>query len=104
MAQKVRDFVSRNIPEWSEFQVVGAGIYLGLGVGPLAGDIMWKKAELKWTSRTLALSNAKVAPSLAVQQYNIRALATSGYITQIYPPPTHMFKKRILLPRVSFIF
>ena len=87
LVHKVRDFLSRNIPEWSTFQVVGAGTYLGFGVGPLAGDIMWEKPVQKWTTRTIALSSAKVAPSLGVAQYNSRSVTTLGYIAQIYPPP-----------------
>ena len=37
---KIQEFLLDSIPEWADFQVVGAGTYLGFGVGPLAGDIM----------------------------------------------------------------
>ena len=57
LCEKVREFLCADLPAWAGFQVAGAGVYLGFGVGPLAANLMWDKAVDKWASRAADIAS-----------------------------------------------
>ena len=93
LVRKVRAFLAINVPSWATFEVASACEYLGFWIGPKISEKIWQKAERKWCSRSQAIADAKLAPSLGIRMYNTRAVTTLGYMAQLHPLPQSMVKE-----------
>ena len=105
----IRRWLSSNIPAASDMQIVFAGKYLGLHLGPRAASVVWDDACAKWMRRCLAIAKSPVGPIEAIHEYHRRALSVLLFIAQFLPPPTQLLRgesfrlhKILRLPPHSF--
>ena len=63
------------------------GKYLGLFVGPKAGDNNWTAPTAKFLARTQQISCESLPLELAAGQFTSRAVSMLGYVGQFMPPP-----------------
>ena len=88
----VRRLLTESAPSWSAFLIKPRAKYLGFWVGLLTKHQVWSEAANKWVSRALDLAHAGIAPSLAIREYNSRAVSCLGYLAQLKEPPEDMLK------------
>ena len=81
------DWLTVNIPEWSNFKVVSHAEYLGFEVGPTAGSHQWDKVLRKVEREVAVLAHSGATPSVSVFNYNIRLVPKFAYKAQLFPPP-----------------
>jgi len=82
----IRAWLETNIPEWSEFNIVAAGKYLGAFLGRNGCDLTYQGPCSKYFERVKELSLAK-APSLATTlRYNERCATVFSYVSQFMLP------------------
>jgi hypothetical protein len=104
LQERVAREVARLVPSWAKVRIQPFGFYLGFSVGPAAGAHMWKLPTQKWISRARDLAAASLPPSLAIKEYNLRAVSTPGYVAQLYPPPENLRKMELILVQKLFHF
>ena len=67
--------------------VCNSAKYLGVLLGPHAGQSQWSKALRKFQDRINTINSLHLPAELTKGQYTSRALPTIGYIAQVVPPP-----------------
>ena len=83
----VKNWLQRNIPEWSDFQVVDCARYLGFFLGRDGRENTYKDPCEKYLSRVDELALAQ-APALGTLiRYNERVATVFSYVAQVMPPP-----------------
>ena len=85
LKMSVRAFLETSISEWANVVIAPRGEYLGFLVGPIVKNHMRRKTDFKWDRRSRDIAAARVAPSIGIAMYNMRAVTTLGYVAQIYP-------------------
>ena len=81
----IHDWLTRHLPDWSLFNVVKAAKYLGVWMGPAAGELQWRDPTTKWEKRAVTVVDLSVGSFDAAQLYNTRAVPVLGYIAQLMP-------------------
>ena len=84
----IQEWITRHIPERSNFKLALSAKYLGFHLGPKSGAIQWTAAVRKWQERAKDIASSHMGALLASLTYNSRAIAVLGYITQLVPPST----------------
>jgi len=93
VVDRIREFLTKNIPQWSAVKITTHAKYLGVYVGPGADEQqIWKEPAEKWSWRTRVLAGARLAPAFGIRQYNSRAITCMSYIGQLYPAPKNIIK------------
>jgi len=92
LKQKIKHFLTEHLPQWASVRIQDSGEYLGFQIGTSIKDKLWRKPEAKWDTRARSIAAAKLAPSIGVQQYNMRAVTTMGYVAQLHPLPASSTK------------
>eukprot|EP00972_Heterocapsa_arctica_P051571 7587157-Heterocapsa_arctica.AAC.1 len=70
LKKRITRWLEENIPEWSAFSVRDAAKYLGIMMGPKAGEVVWKAALGKWKDRSVAVAHSHAAASVSAHLYN----------------------------------
>ena len=81
------------VPAWACFKIAPLAKYLGVFLGPRAGQKQWHAQHNKWVDRARAIANMGTAASISVFQYNTRAVSTLSYIMQFCFPPAWLLRK-----------
>ena len=87
LRSSLSDYLASHVPQWCLFKVESAAKYLGVWIGPTAGDFNWVEACTKFLTRVRLISASQVAVSQAVKVYNVKAITVFAYLTQLLPPP-----------------
>ena len=87
---EVSSRIASVVPEWSDLLVAAAAKYLGVWVGPESVGRVWGDPLGKWWERGTDLASQLLAPSMAVREYNRRAVPTLGYVAQVCAPPVRL--------------
>eukprot|EP00973_Karenia_brevis_P049374 6849569-Karenia_brevis.AAC.1 len=74
------------IPKWSKFAVKPYGIYLGIELGPGAGDQHWVNQSTKWAERACSIASLGLGSALAWKSYSSKSFSALGYVMQFFPP------------------
>jgi len=90
--QTIKRFLSEHLPQWADVRIQESGEYLGFWIGTSIKEKVWSKPEAKWDTRARNIAAAKLAPSIGVHQYNLRAVTTMGYVAQLHPLPASTVK------------
>ena len=90
MPGPIQDWIRLSMPGWSEIQVAPAAKYLGMFLGTVCKDLIWKAPTSKWRSRVSSIMASRAPPSIATSLYNIRALPTLSYVAQLSFPPREL--------------
>ena len=84
--QVVQEWLRLYCPGWESMAVCNSAKYLGILLGPHAGQSQWSKALRKFQDRINTINSLHLPAELAKGQYTSRALPTLGYIAQVVPP------------------
>ena len=87
VAQDIKKWLKRNIPEWSEFSIASCTNMLGLYIGPGAGTLNWTKQITKIKDRVKAIQSSSAPIRLNVLTFNSRVVPVASYVAQLLPPP-----------------
>ncbi len=90
VGKALKQWLAVFLPEWSEFQLVSVGKYLGFFLGPDAGKAQWVAPLDKFWSRVKAVQASRASISITAYTYNSRIVPVLGYVAQLLPlpPPT----------------
>ena len=94
---QVRSWLEAYLPEWSTFEVVPSGVYLGFALGPGVTLESWEGPLSKLEVRARAIGGAKAPPTVSTLLYNSRAVPVVGYVPQLVSPPPSLYKSESLL-------
>jgi len=83
----VRKWIRANCPSWSNFQITNSGKYLGLHIGPLAGEIQWKAPLEKFRERTREVHKEAIPLAMAGSRLATSATSVLGYVAQLVSIP-----------------
>lgn len=72
---------------WGHFSVVESGKYLGVCLGPSAGEKSWEGPLRKWRDRTRELARRGLPVAAVVPLYRQRALIVLSYVRAACPCP-----------------
>ena len=67
------------IPEWANCQIVSCVKYLGMYLGPVAGNANWKAPTTKWIQRTREFANNGAQLGISISMYHRRAQTVLAY-------------------------
>ena len=81
-----------HIPEWRHMWVTHSAKYLGLKVGPAKGDTSWNEPAVKFLARCEQWVGQPLGLQYSSAAYNIFAISTLGYVTQLEAVPPDMLK------------
>ncbi len=85
--QAIRNWLIANIPDWKDFQIVGAAKYLGVFLGHNAPALTFQGPTEKYLARVEELSSTQ-APSLGtILRYNERVASVFSYVAQVTEHP-----------------
>ena len=87
---RVKSWLSRNIPDWIHISVVNASVYLGIHLGPSATKLQWLNALMKFNTRVESLRNSGEAAAFCLREFNTRVLPVLLYISQLILPPENI--------------
>ena len=73
------DWLTVNIPEWSNFKVVSHAEYLGFEVGPTAGAHQWDKVLSAFQHQLSSVTHCGWPSSISVFYYNTTVLYLKSY-------------------------
>ena len=83
----IKRWLERNLPSWQDFNIRPVGKYLGFMVGPSSAASQWAAACSKYRTCTVALARTGAPASVALYNYNVRAVPVLGYLQQLLLPP-----------------
>lgn len=84
----IRAWLTDNIPEWKDFQIVAAGKYLRVYIGVDGARITYRDPTHKYLDRVEGIAGS-AAPTLGcVLQYNARVVTVFSYVSQIVQIPS----------------
>ena len=73
--------------DWAGFQIAGCGKYLGLWIGPTAGDQSWRDPATKYQSRCEFIRGLHCGTWPTVALYNMFAVSVLQFVSQVATPP-----------------
>jgi len=82
----IRQWLSANIPEWSEFGIANAAKYLGFVLGPRAGLLQWEEPLKKFQFRVDQIARSGDSAAVSFRQFSSKAVSVLGYVAQLIPP------------------
>ena len=91
----VRNWLAHNIPDWKDMKITNHGKYLGLFIGPGAGDHNWKSLIAKFKQRAREIHVAALPAAFSASEYNTKCLPTLLYVSQLCPPPPHILQTEL---------
>ena len=91
VAQSLRDWLSRHLPDWASFSITDCGEYLGIYVGPGSSNHQWSAPIAKFTKKAANVASASSGPFVSAYQYNVTSVPTLGYVGQLVPPPKGLY-------------
>ncbi len=83
---RIRAWLRENIPGWADFNICDMGKYLGIFVGPKAGDNNWAAPIAKFMTRTKEVAAERLPFELAASRSASRAVSVMQYVAQFVPP------------------
>ena len=83
---------SRHIPQWQQMQVRMSGKYLGFMVGPGKHDSSWESPLQKYAERCSMWNGQALGLQYQVMTYNVFAVSTLSFISQLESPPADVEK------------
>jgi len=89
----IQKWLERKIPEWVNFNLKGAGKYLGFLIGPEAGASQWEAPICKFMLRAQEINAGHFPINVSAHLYNSRAVSVLGYKAQLVPPPASFAPK-----------
>ena len=102
LAAAIQLYTSSLFPSWASCLVKPIGKYLGVTLGPCAGEVSWNEAWANFPDRVQITASSKAGPTIPAYTYNTRCIPTLSYIAQLQPiPPEFLFRERSLLHRLS---
>ena len=95
--RQYKDQLHSLVPQWKDFGIKGAATYLGIWLGPEAGNLRWEEAKGTYLSRGQELACSSLPPSVTIPQYNLRAVTTLSYVGQVQPPTAALLKDEMMM-------
>eukprot|EP00973_Karenia_brevis_P077689 10796939-Karenia_brevis.AAC.1 len=92
VVSSLREYLHRYVPSWVSFNISSAAEYLGIWMGPKAGEKQWVQQIDKYLARVNAIAAAEASTLLSTKAYNIKALPVLSYPAQFLPPPPDLRK------------
>ena len=68
--RRIKGFLEKFIPAWYKFQVLSHAKYLGVMLGPTAGEHSWSAAIQKRQLRSRQIASVGSSPNIAAFLYN----------------------------------
>ena len=100
-AIKAKEWTSKHVPAWQDFDVVSSAELLGFFVGPTCAASNWLKPINKYRKRLHNIKKAGVGLALNMLDLNRRILPVLSYVAQLFPlPPTFQYMQRTALHTV----
>ena len=87
IAQLYTAWLKEHIPEWQSFAVTSHAKYLGLLLGPAAGEHQWDTATQKYKHRVHKIALLEAPIQIKSYLYNTNAVPVLQYIAQLLPIP-----------------
>jgi hypothetical protein len=87
----IRGWLRHHCPEWAAFKIVSHSRYLGIIMGPGAGERSWAAPLIKYNDRCGAIAASRGPPALATWFHNVRAVTVLQYVAQVQTPPASLF-------------
>ena len=93
--QAIANWLSVEIPDWKNMQIVDSGKYLGVYLGGAGSEKTLKICEDKYLSRCfdISLSTATALPTIV--RYSERAVPVFSYVSQVLLHPDTPRLKRL---------
>jgi hypothetical protein len=88
LAQRITEWLTRYLPQWSAFKVKDASKYLGVLMGPAAGAKQYVHAQRKWRDRARAIAGTHSSALVSAHLYNTRAIPVLGFLPQLTVIPS----------------
>ena len=85
--QIVKTWLERNCPLWQQFHIHNRGKYLGLFIGPEAGQVQWDAALTKCKARVLEVKTSSPPLAMLGNQFASKAISVLGYVGQLATLP-----------------
>ena len=98
---KIKKWVCKHIPAWSDLQICDAAKLLGFYVGPGCGKLNWIEPLQKVRDRVKEIKSATAPTYINAYDYNVRVCPILGYQAQLIPlDARHFLLERIALHTV----
>ena len=86
-AASLNRLLIETLPVWRGFKVAFAGKYLGMWIGPDAGDKSWIHCAAKYESRCRYIKNLGLGMWMTIALYNSLAVSVLQFVAQMLAPP-----------------
>ena len=83
----IRHWLRAFLHHWSSLPILPAAKYLGTFLGPAAAALLWQAPSAKWMQRVIAIARVGAPIPSSIRLYNVHALSTLSYLSQLYHPP-----------------
>ena len=83
----IQQWLTEHIIDWGEFHISDVGKYLGVILGPLAGELSWELAIVKYWERVCQVAACGLSPQLSILAYNTHDVSVLGYLSQFFWVP-----------------
>ena len=90
VAQDIRKWLRRNIPNWANFSIACCTNLLGLYLGPGAGALNWSKQIVKIRDRVKSIQHSAAPIQMNVHTFNSRVVPVPSYVAQLLPCPSSL--------------
>eukprot|EP00959_Pyramimonas_sp_CCMP1952_P406226 8513427-Pyramimonas_sp.AAC.1 len=88
----LRDSVNEYSNGLAEIEFVRYAKYLGIYIGPEAGDLGWQEPLRKFCSRTRSLRQMGLGLAVTLSTFQVMCLSVLQFVLQLYPVPQHVLK------------
>ena len=89
-------------PSWSRIKFSTSAKYLGFFIGPDGYDDSWRGPIRKYMDRISYIRNCSFGISASIYFYNVIAVSTLSYVSQLLLPPPCLFRAESkLLPHIT---
>ncbi len=78
----VNGWLIRNLPDWTDFKVLGRVECIGIWLGPAVLDDQFRNPLAKLKHRTCTIAKSQLQPSMAIRSYNTRAVPVLSFVAQ----------------------
>lgn len=90
---RVRRRIVQAVPAWRDLRVESSAVYLGIELGPRAGERVWRTAVSKWTERAHMLAKLDLSGEVWAALYDQRSVSMLSYIAQFCPAPHDLLQR-----------
>ena len=81
--EEAKHVLAQVCPAWGSFQVVGAGKYLGIWIGPTTGTTTWDKPLLKFKQRVIDWTRLRLGMPRNAFVYRVDCFSTLSFVAQL---------------------